>query len=303
MTDQKAFLAAVPADLRERMVERSDGPGLRHLAGHLGLVLLVGALIAAGVPGWWVLLPVQGVLVIFLFTLEHEATHRTPFRTIWLNDWVGRVCGLLLVLPFDWFRAFHMAHHRWTNLPGKDPELAGPKPATRGAWVWHVTGLPYWIAEVRLMARLVVGRVEDGFVAEGAKARVVAEARGMTVVYAAAGLSFVWTDAVLWVWVVPVLLGQPVLRLYLLAEHGDCPEVANMFENTRTTFTTRTVRWLAWNMPYHVEHHVWPTVPFHRLPQVHALMRDDLRMTAEGYAAFTRDYLARRPAWTDPGKP
>jgi len=300
--DQKAFLAAVPADLRERMVERSDGPGLRHLAGHLGLVVGVGALIAAGVPGWWLLLPVQGVLIIFLFTLEHEATHRTPFRTVWLNDWVGRLCGVLLVLPFEWFRAFHMAHHRCTNLPGKDPELAGPKPATRAAWLWHVSGLPYWIAEVRLMARLVAGRVEDDFVAEGAKARVVAETRGMAVIYGLAGLSLVWTDLLLWVWVVPVLLGQPFLRLYLLAEHGDCPEVANMFENTRTTFTTRAVRWLAWNMPYHVEHHVWPMVPFHRLPEVHGMMKDELRVTAEGYAAFTKAYLARRPAWTESGR-
>ena len=144
------------------------------------------------------------------------------------------------------------------------------------------------------MAALVAGRVDDGFVAEGAKARVVAEARGMAVLYGLAGLSLVWTDVLLWVWVVPVLLGQPFLRLYLLAEHGDCPEVANMFQNTRTTFTNRVVRWLAWNMPYHVEHHVWPQVPFHRLPEVHGLMRDELRVTAEGYAAFTKEYLARR---------
>jgi fatty acid desaturase len=297
--DQKVFLASVPVELRERMVERSDGPGLWHLVGHLGLIALVGALIAAGVPGWWVLLPVQGVLVNSLFMLEHEATHRTPFRTVWLNDWVGRLCGVLLVLPFEWFRAFHMAHHRWTNLPGKDPELAGPKPATRGAWVWHVSGLPYWIAGLRLMATLVRGRVTDGFVAEGAKGRVVAEARGMAVVYGLAGVSLVWTDAVLWVWLVPVLLGQPFLRLYLLAEHGDCPEVANMFENTRTTFTTRAVRWLAWNMPYHVEHHVWPTVPFHRLPEVHGLMKEELLVTADGYAAFTKAYLERRPRWAE----
>lgn len=297
--DQKGFLASVPAELRERMVERWDGPGLWHLGLHLGLTVLLAGLIAGGLPGWWLLLPVQGVLVISLFMLEHEATHRTPFRTVWLNDWVGRLCGVLLVLPFEWFRAFHMAHHRWTNLPGKDPELAGPKLETRGAWVRHVSGLPYWIAEVRLMARLVAGRVEDGFVAEGAKARVVAEARGMAVVYGLVALSLVWTNVVLWVWVVPVLLGQPFLRLYLLAEHGDCPEVANMFENTRTTVTTRAVRWLAWNMPYHVEHHVWPMVPFHRLPEVHGLMKDDLRVTADGYAAFTREYLERRPRWTE----
>lgn len=292
--DHKTFLSALPPDLREAMTERSDGPGLWHLAGHLGAIVVVGALIAAGVPGWWALLPVQGVLIIFLFTLEHEATHRTPFRTVWLNDWAGRLCGLLLLLPFEWFRAFHMAHHRWTNLPGKDPELAGPKPGTLREWVWHVSGLPYWISGLRLMGRLVAGRVTDEFVAEGARARIVAEARWMALLYALAALTLLGTPVLLWVWGMPVLLGQPVLRFYLLAEHGDCPEVANMFENTRTTFTTRAMRWLAWNMPYHVEHHVWPTVPFHRLPEVHGLMKAELRVTAEGYAAFTREYLARR---------
>jgi fatty acid desaturase len=294
MTDHKAFLSGLPADLREAMTARSDGPGLWHLAGHLGAILGLGALIATGVPGWWLLLPVQGVLIVFLFTLEHEATHRTPFRTVWLNDWAGRLAGVLLVLPFEWFRAFHMAHHRWTNLPGKDPELAGSTPATWAEWVWHVSGLPYWWSELRLMARLIAGRVTEDFVAEGAKGRVVAEARWMMVLYGLAGASLFWTPLLLWVWVVPVLLGQPALRLYLLAEHGDCPEVVNMFENTRTTFTTKGMRWLAWNMPYHVEHHVWPTVPFHRLPEVHGLMKDELRITAEGYAAFTKGYLARR---------
>jgi fatty acid desaturase len=47
-------------------------------------------------------------------------------------------------------------------------------------------------------------------------------------------------------------------------------------------------------MPYHVEHHVMPQVPFHRLPDLHRLMRASLKVTADGYAAFTRDYLSRR---------
>jgi fatty acid desaturase len=292
--EPKAFLSALPAATRDAMTERRDGPGLWHLAGQLGAIVAVGALIAVGVPGWGLLVPVQGVLIIFLFALEHEATHRTPFRSLWLNDWAGRVAGFLLVLPFDWFRSFHMAHHRWTNLPGKDPELEGGKPETLRAWVWHVSGLPYWGAALRLMARLVAGRAEDSFLAPGARARVVAEARLMALGYGLAALSLIWTPVLLWVWLVPVVLGQPVLRLYLLAEHGDCPQVANMFQNTRTTFTTRAVRWLAWNMPFHVEHHVWPTVPFHRLPEVHGLMLEELQVTAEGYVAFTRAYLERR---------
>ncbi len=292
--DHKAYLAAVPPHLRVRLTETSDRAGLAHLAGHLGLIAITGGLIAARVPFWGLLLPVQGVLLVFLFTLEHECTHRTPFRSPWINEAVGHGCGVVLLLPFRWFRAFHLAHHRWTNLPGRDPELEGGKPESVRAWVWHVSGVPYWVAGARLIGRLATGGGEAGYVSAGALPAMRAEARMMIGVYALAALTLIWSPVLIWVWIVPVVMGQPVLRLYLLAEHGDCPQVADMFLNTRTTFTTAVVRFLAWNMPYHTEHHVWPTVPFHRLPALHGMMRDHLGVTAEGYAAFTRAYLARR---------
>lgn len=292
--DHKAWLATLPSEVKADLTTRSDAAGLRHLALHLGLIIAGGTLIAAGVPGWWLLLPVQGVLIVFLFTLEHEATHQTPFARVWLNEAAGYLSGFLLFLPFLWFRYFHLAHHRWTNIEGKDPELEGAKPGSWAAWVWHVSGIPYWRSEARLIAGLALGRVRAPYLPEGALPRMRREAWGMLALYGLGALSFLWTDALLWVWLVPVLLGQPFLRLYLLAEHGDCRRVADMFLNTRTTFTNRIVRFLAWNMPYHVEHHVAPTVPFHRLPDLHARMRAHLAVTADGYAAFTRDYLARR---------
>ncbi|MCB2135663.1 MAG: fatty acid desaturase [Rhodobacteraceae bacterium] len=295
MSDHKTFLATLPAADKAALTETSDGAGLSHLALHAGLILLTGALIAARVPFWPLLLPVQGVLIVFLFTLEHECTHRTPFRAPALSDWAGRVAGFLILLPFEWFRYFHLAHHRFTNLPGQDPELEAEKPETRSAWLLHVSGLPVWRANLRLLLRLAAGRERAPYLPDRALPRMEREARVMLALYAGAALSLFWSHMLLWLWIVPVLLGQPFLRLYLLAEHGDCPRVANMFENTRTTFTNRIVRFLAWNMPYHVEHHVFPAVPFHRLPALHRLMRDNLRVTADGYAAFTRDYLARRP--------
>jgi fatty acid desaturase len=294
MMDHKAFVAGLDPAVKAALTARSDRDGLLHLAGHLGAIVLCGALIAAGVPGWWVLLPLQGVLVIFLFTLEHEATHQTPFASARLNEWVGRLCGFLILLPFAWFRYFHLAHHRWTNIPGRDPELGSAKPVTRRAWVWHVSGVPYWIAQARLMGALVIGRAAGDYLPAGALPRIVAEARVMAVGYALVAVSLFVTPVLFWVWLCPVLLGQPFLRLYLLAEHGDCPQVTNMFENTRTTFTTALMRFLAWNMPYHTEHHVYPAVPFHKLPVLHAMMKEELRVTAEGYGAFTREFLGRR---------
>ena len=294
MTDHVSFLATVPPPVKTALTETSDRAGLVHLAGHAGLILALGALIALRVPFWGFLLPLQGIAIVFLFTLEHECTHRTPFRSTRLNDWVGRVSGFLILLPFAWFRPYHLAHHRFTNLPGKDPELDVGRPEGLGSWLVHVSGLPFWRANAALILRLAMGRARAPYLSDRALPRMAREAQVMLALYALAGLSLIWSPLVLWVWIVPALIGQPFLRLYLLAEHGDCPFVANMFENTRTTFTNRIVRFLAWNMPYHVEHHVYPAVPFHRLPDLHELMREELKVTAEGYAAFTRDYLARR---------
>ena len=130
MTDHRAFLAALPAADKAALTERSDRAGLAHLAGHLGLILATGTAIGPRLPLWPLLLPVQGLLLTFLFTLEHECTHRTPFALGLLCEGAGHAAGFLLLLPFVWFRYFHLAHHRHTNLPGLDPELDAPKPAT-----------------------------------------------------------------------------------------------------------------------------------------------------------------------------
>ncbi|WP_137702776.1 fatty acid desaturase [Marimonas lutisalis] len=293
--DHRSFLKSLPDETAKTLTRRSDGPGLRHLAAHGGLIILVGAWIAAGWPLWWVLIPVQGVLIVFLFTLEHEATHKTPFANEMLNEWVGRICGVLLLLPFEWFRYFHLAHHRYTNIPGKDPEL-GPddrKLDALGPWLWHVSGLPYWGAMARQLIVNAMDRAKADYLPPRVLPRIAREARIMLAVYAAAAVSLVVIPLLFWVWILPVLLGQPFLRLYLLAEHGRCPRVVNMFDNTRTTYTNAVVRFLAWNMPYHTEHHVHPAVPFFRLPEMNRLMKAHLMHEEDGYARFTRETLAR----------
>ncbi len=213
--DHKTFIAALPANEKAALTERSDRAGLLHLAGHFGAIVVCAAMIVGGMPGWQVLLPVQGILIVFLFTLEHEATHKTPFASETLNEWAGRACGVLLLLPFEWFRYFHLAHHRWTNIDGKDPELEGSKPETLRAWVWHVSGLPYWISETKLILRLALGRERADYLPETALPRMVREARIMVALYALCLLSLFVTPVLFWIWMLPVLLGQPALRLYL----------------------------------------------------------------------------------------
>jgi fatty acid desaturase len=291
----RAFLASVDAQTRAQLTETSNVPGLLRLGQHLGAAFALGALIVQGVPGWPLLMLPQGVLLVFLFTPLHETTHATPFRAGWLNTLVGRLCGFLIGIPFTWFRWFHLAHHRFTQDPARDPELAHAKPETVPAWLLHVSGLPVWWGNLGTLVRNAAGRCDDDYVPERVRPEVTREARVMLRLYtliAILALAGPLRTIALWGWVVPCLIGQPFLRFYLLAEHGRCPLVADMFENTRTTYTAALVRFIAWNMPYHAEHHAWPTVPFHRLPELHRLARPHLRQTERGYVRFSARYIA-----------
>ncbi len=251
-------------------------------------------LIILKVPGWLLLLLPQGILLVFLFTLFHEVTHRTAFRSKRLNDAVAVLCGWLLTLPPNWFRYFHFAHHRYTQNPDKDPELQSPKPSTRAAYLWHVSGLPVAWSNAKTLYNNAIGKCSDDYVPASALSQIRLESRLMILAYATvAVIAYLlgFLSFLLWCWWVPLVVGQPFLRLYLMAEHGCCEMVEDMFANTRTTFTTRMVRRLAWNMPYHAEHHAYPNVPFYRLPEFHREVKDKLKVTADGYSGFHREVL------------
>ena len=292
--DHRTAITNLDPALRESLVERSDGPGLLRFSFHLGAILVLGILIALEMPFWFALLPVQGILIVFLFTTMHECIHETAFKSSFLNTAVSIISSFLIFIPPAWFRFFHFAHHRHTHDPVRDPELKTPKPSTVIGYVKHVSGLPLWFATFRTLVINAMGRNTDDFVPPKAKARVTFEARAMLAIYVLLAVaSVVWESQLLiWTWIVPLLLGQPFLRLFLLAEHTDCPHVENMFENTRTTFTTKLVRLVAWNMPFHAEHHALPTVPFHKLPELHEAVRDHLKTTADGYARFNGNLIS-----------
>ncbi|MEP4195739.1 MAG: fatty acid desaturase [Aliishimia sp.] len=278
---------------RENLSARSDAKGLRHLAGHWGAIVLCASLIFMGAPIWQICLVVQGILLVFLFTLLHETSHKTPFKNGWINDVVGHICGFVLFLPANWFRYFHFAHHKFTQIPGKDPELESPKPNTWGQYIWHVSGVPIWISHARTLIENAAGRRHANYVPKARRSNVTKESRLYLLGYALLlGTSVGQSSSLLfYIWILPMVLGQPFLRLYLLAEHGRCPTVANMFENTRTTFTNKLVRAVAWNMPFHTEHHTFPSVPFHNLPDLHLLLEPHMLARADGYAEFNKSYI------------
>ncbi len=291
--DHREFVSHLPHSAKVHLTTKSDRIGLKALCFHWGAILGTGALIALGVPGWPVLIVAQGILIAFLFTLLHETSHRTAFESAWINDWVARACGILILTPAVWFRYFHFAHHRHTQDPVNDPELRHGKPATLPGYLLHISGLPVWTGNAATLFRNALGLSRDPFVPDGARSKIRTEALFTILFYLglAAGSFALQSAALLYVWIIPVVLGQPFLRFYLLAEHGRCPQVTNMLENSRTTYTNSIIRAIAWNMPYHAEHHSYPAVPFHKLPELNALMETHLKETSEGYVKFHKDFV------------
>ena len=216
----------------------------------------------------WLAIVGQGIGLSFLFCAMHECSHGTAFRTTILNKLISSFVGLLLFIGPRWFQYFHAAHHRHTQDPALDPELAISKPKTWGQYLFHLTGIMIWTSNLRALLFNAIRTPKHSFIPPSSQYRIKTEARLMLLTY-----TFIFTGAVilapqyiLQFWLLPLLLGQPFLRLFLLAEHAGCPHEPDMLKNSRTTRTNPLVLFLSWNMPYHTAHHSFPAVPFHQLP-------------------------------------
>jgi fatty acid desaturase len=289
-----------PAMLRE-LSARSDLQGLVRATSHYGVIVMVGGLIwlmssRYGV-GWSLpLMIVQGYFIAFLFMVVHETAHKTAFRSRGLNLAIGHLSSFAIGLPYEYYCLFHWDHHRYTQDPKRDPELlVGPIPRSDTELAIAYSGIRQVAFRVRLMLRhALTGNATAPWIPEAKRDIVVREARLYLAGYVVLLLVSIMlhTALLLWIWVVPVIIGQSFLRPYLYAEHTGCERTRSAFQNTRTTYTGMFVKWFAWNMPYHVEHHAYPSIPFHALPKLNRIVADQIAYRGPGYIAVTRETWA-----------
>ena len=291
----------IPPETLRTLYAKSDAHGAWHTVAHAALLVAGGALIQMGRGEWWLPLAfvLQGLFVVSLFGAMHEAVHDSAFRTRWLNRALARLAGLGILFDATYYRRFHFEHHRYAQDPLRDPELlTAPPPRTRAEYWLRATALPYWWTRISNLVDLSRGRFEKlPFIPVTAHAEITRSVRWTAAALAALffGSLAVGSDILLWCWLVPLVLGLPFLRLYLLTEHTGCSEDDNGLTNTRTTISVWPVRFLMWNLPYHAEHHLYPSIPFHRLPDTHRWLGAHLRHVAPGYVSTNRSlYPSRR---------
>jgi len=295
--DRNGTVTRIGRDEMRNLSKRSDAPGLQRLLLLALVIAATGSLIFNAFGSYWLLpaLFIHGVVLAHLFSLQHESEHHTAFKSRWLCDVVSTVCGFIILVPSRYFRHEHTAHHRYTNQPGVDPELIDV-PRSRLDYVLYISSIGYWYGLLSALLRNAFNQFseyENGFIPEAEKPRIRIEAILFLAAYTLIALISVWaeTAAVLWYWVIPLALGQPVMRAIRMTEHVGRPQIKDRGTNTRTTLVSAPFRFLCWNMNYHAEHHFAPAVPFHALPALHERLKGSLFVEPGGYIGAHRDIL------------
>jgi fatty acid desaturase len=286
------YHSEVPRKVMKELMQRRDGPAIRDTLLWLGL-LVVSA--AAGVALWgmWWCVPfwiVYGVLYGSACDSRwHECGHGTAFRTQWMNDVVYQIASFMVMRnPVSW-RWSHARHHTDTIIVGRDPEIGFMHPAGILPNVLHFVGVLdiwHWMKILLRNAAGNLGPDERNYIPESEVPKAIFAARIHIAIYAATLAVTLWmlASGAGWSALIPfMLIGGPRIygtwHMFLtgMIQHGGLAEdVVDHRLNSRTVYMNPVSRWIYWNMNYHVEHHMFPMVPYHALPRLHELIKHDL---------------------------
>jgi fatty acid desaturase len=282
------FRSAVPRPRLKELMRRSDAPAIRDT------VLWLGGMLVAGSAASWLWLSdhrwwaAPALLVYGLLygsggdSRWHEAGHGTAFQTRWMDRSVYEIASFMMMREPTVWRWNHTRHHTDTLIVGRDPEIAAMRPARLARILLNFAGLVDVPVALRLMVLHAAGRMtpdERETVPESERFRVYRKARGWLGLYAVTVAVALAAHSVLPLLLVggPRLYGTFMHLVYGLTQHAGLGEnVLDHRLNTRTVRMCRVNRFLYWNMNYHVEHHMFPMVPYHRLPELHQQIKHDL---------------------------
>lgn len=283
------YKCPVPRQALKALMKRDDAHALRDTALWYSLILGSGALLVygwtAGWSGWALALAYLLYATLYSSPSDsrwHECGHGTAFKTRWMNDVLYQLaCFQLTRRPTRW-RWSHARHHTDTLVTGRDPEFNVTLPPDFPALLLNLFALKNVPNELRAALRHAAGQLsaeEQTYIPEMAWASAVRTARAWVLAYAvivgAALATQSWLPLLL-LGPLPSMAGAWLMHLLGLTQHAGLPEnVLDHRLNSRTILMGPVLRFLYWNMNYHVEHHMFPLVPYHALPKLHALMRDD----------------------------
>ena len=278
------YQSPVPKAVMRDLLARRDGPALRDTILYFGLIAASGVATWALWGSWWAVAPMMVYGVLYASASDarwHEAGHGTAFKTDWMNNALYEVASFMVLRESVPWRWSHARHHSDTIIVGRDPEIAVPRPPDLRAMLLKCVNWGAWKRYVRNIPLHAVGRVtaeEATFIPRSAHPGVFLRARIYLAIHAGiAALCLVYQTWLPLVFVLgPNVYGAWLMAVYGWTQHtGLAEDVLDHRLNCRTIHMNVVHRFLYWNMNYHLEHHMFPMVPYHQLPRLHAIVKDD----------------------------
>ncbi|MEO0926953.1 MAG: fatty acid desaturase family protein [Cyanobacteria bacterium J06643_13] len=276
---------------------RSNLLGILQLIGHLSVMAVSGYLWLSETI-WLIKIPaliIYGFSLASMFAVVHECSHRTAFANNRLNDAVAWCAGVLSGYNSTFYRRYHKWHHRYTRIEGKDPELEDIQPSNLREYLAEISGYNWWLGKLKTHYRVCAGKLDQmPYISESARSEVINSNRWQIAVYGLAiAFSLIFQQPwFITLWLLPLAVGQPILRFILLVEHTGCSYDNNPLANTRTTLTWLPIKFMMWNMPFHAEHHLYPSLPFHALPQAHQELKEHFTIVDDGYLKVNQNIIS-----------
>ena len=196
----------------------------------------------------------------------HEATHRLAARSRVLNEGLLWLSHALVGISGTAYRAFHLEHHRHTHTQ-RDPEVELLSALTGRPSGWAYLLLP-------VLSYTHVNTWPMRRPSPHASARSVARDLALAALLHLGLANLLGTATWLTFVVLPAFTGLAAVVVVrsLCEHHGAVP--GSRWTRTRTIYASRLVE-LAWsNANHHLEHHLAPSVPWHRLPALRAELED-----------------------------
>jgi Na(+)-translocating NADH:ubiquinone oxidoreductase F subunit len=278
------YASPVPKAKMRELLQRKDGPAIRDTIIWFALLGAAGAWGFLWWGSWWAIIPFGIYSVIYASTSDsrwHESSHGTAFKTDWMNNALYEVASFMVLRESTPWRWSHTRHHSDTIIVGRDPEIAVPRPPNLWSLFlafFNIKNFPSYAKNVLLHCRGKLTPAELTYIPEFEHAKVFWRARVYVIIYGTAiGLAVYYRTFLPLMYVgLPNLWGAWLMLIYGLTQHtGLAENVLDHRLNCRTVYMNPINRFLYWNMNFHLEHHMFPLVPYHALPKLHELIKED----------------------------
>jgi fatty acid desaturase len=300
LVEAEWYISPIPREKLKELMKRKDGPAIRDTLIWFAALIGSGFLAYYSWGTWWAVPAFALYGIIYITAADsrwHECAHGTPFKTIWMNETLYQLCALLALKTATPWRWSHVRHHTDTIVVGRDPEIIAPRPPVWRILLGEIFRLYFGPREFQRTVMHCFGKLspeEESYVPKSEHWKVFWESRITMLIYL--GL-IAWCFSIgsilpaMFVFL-PTLYGSILILLFVIVQHlGLKEDVLDHRLNTRTVYMNPVYRFLYWNMNYHIEHHMFPMVPYHALPGLHELMKFDTPEPTRGVWAALKEVI------------